>query len=79
VIGVASLPGSVAREGLWAGAQGFVWLTGLAILFATDTLWPGILILAGLSILAGAIVRPPGLERRKRKRGLPPADNEPYE
>jgi hypothetical protein len=79
VIGVASLPGSVAQKGFWAGIQGFVWLVGLAILFATNTLWPGILILAGLSILAGAIVRPPGLEGSKRKRGLPPDEDEPYE
>jgi hypothetical protein len=79
VIGLASLPGSVAREGFWAGMQGFIWLVGLAILFATDTIWPGILILAGLSILAGSIVRPPAFEKSKRKRGLPPTDDDLYD
>lgn len=79
VIGVSSLPGSVAQKGFWAGIQGFIWLVGLAILFATETFWPGILILAGLSILAGAIVRPPGLEGSKPKRGLPPSDDDLYE
>jgi hypothetical protein len=74
VIGLASMPGSVARDGLWAGLQSLVWLVGLAILFATDTLWPGVLILIGLSIVAGALFRPPGFEKQKRKRGLPPDD-----
>jgi hypothetical protein len=69
VIGLASLPGSVAKDGLWAGLQGAVWLIGLAVLFALDIIWPGILILIGLSILAGAIKRPPMLES-KPKRGL---------
>ena len=72
VIGLAGLPGSVARKGFWAGIQGFIWLTGLAI-------WPGILILVGLSILAGAIVQPPAFEKSKRKRGLPPTDDDLYE
>lgn len=35
-----------------------------------NIIWPGILILIGLSILAGAIKRPPMLEA-KPKRGLP--------
>ena len=77
VIGLASLPGSVARKGFWAGIQGFVWMVGLALLFATDTFWPGILILIGVSILAGAVVRPPMLED-KPKRGLPP-EGDDYE
>jgi hypothetical protein len=75
VIGLASLPGSVARKGFWAGIQSFVWLAGLAVLFATDTFWPGILILIGVSILAGAVVRPPMLEE-KPKRGLPPEEDD---
>jgi len=74
VIGVSSLPGSLAQKGFWAGIQGFVWLVGLAILFATDRIWPGILILVGLSIVAGALVPPPGFE--KPKRGLPPEDDD---
>lgn len=71
VIGLAGVPGSVASKGFWAGLQGAVWMIGLALLFAFDAFWPGILILVGLSMLAGSLVRPPGL-KAKRKRGLPP-------
>jgi hypothetical protein len=74
VVGLASLPGSLAQKGLWAGLQGAVWLIGLAILFATDRLWPGILILIGLSMIGGALVRPPMLD--KEKRGLPPEEED---
>lgn len=74
VIGLSSLPESMARDGLWAGAQSAVWLVGLAVLFALDLFWPGILILIGLSTLAGALVRPPMLDKEKRKRGLPPEE-----
>jgi hypothetical protein len=74
LLGLASLPESLAQKGFWAGIQGAVWLIGLAILFATDQFWPGILILVGLSIVAGALVRPPGLES-KSKRGLSPDDD----
>lgn len=69
VAGLASLPGSVAAEGLWAGLQGFVWMGGLAILFALDLIWPGILLLIGASMIVGALVKPPMLG--KPKRGLP--------
>lgn len=74
VFGLASLPESLAQKGLWAGIQGAVWMIGLAILFVTDQIWPGILILIGLSIIAGALVRPPGLES-KPKRGAPPEED----
>ncbi len=67
VVGLASLPGSLANEGLWAGIQGAVWLIGFAILFATGKIWPGVLILVGISIVGGALVRPPMLEKEKNK------------
>ena len=71
VIGLAGLPESVAQKGFWAGIQSAVWLIGIAILFILDIFWPGILILIGLSMLAGGLVRPPMLEgEAKRKRGL---------
>ncbi|NLG50550.1 MAG: hypothetical protein GX552_10615 [Chloroflexi bacterium] len=57
VIGVASLPASLATRRGWYGWQSFVWLTGLAILFATGYFWPGILILVGASMLFGALTR----------------------
>ena len=82
VAGLAGLPSSIVRKGLWVGLQGVVWMVGLAIIFALDVLWPGILILVGLSTIAGALVRPPGFEKSKRKpkRGLPNEldDAEPY-
>ena len=71
VFGLAGLPGSIANKGLWAGLQGLIWMGGLAVLFAIDLIWPGILILIGLSMVAGAIERPPML-REKPKRGLVP-------
>ncbi|MBI5960916.1 MAG: hypothetical protein HY866_19410 [Chloroflexi bacterium] len=76
VVGLASLPSSLARDGIWAGLQGMIWLGGLSILFATGTFWPGILILAGLSTIAGAIARPPIFEKEKPKRGLPLSDQD---
>jgi len=80
VIGLASLPASVAREGLWAGSQGFIWMAGLAVLFASNAFWPGILILIGLSIIIGSLVRPPALDKAKRKRDdtLDDADLDEY-
>jgi hypothetical protein len=49
------------------------------VLFATGHFWPGILILIGLSTLAGTLVRPPTRGKQKPKRGLPPDTyNEEY-
>ncbi len=77
VIGLAGLPESVAQKGFWAGIQSAVWLIGIALLFVFDKFWPGILILIGLSMLAGGLVRPPGMEGdAKRKRGLPLEEDE---
>ncbi|MBN1679546.1 MAG: hypothetical protein JW966_04590 [Anaerolineae bacterium] len=73
VIGFATLPSSIAREGFWAGLQGALWMIGLAILFATGAWWPGILILTGLSIIAGALVRPQMISG-KRKRTVAESD-----
>ena len=38
------------------GVTGAVFMIGLAILFATDWFWPGILVLVGLTSLVGAYV-----------------------
>jgi len=57
VIGLAGLPVSLAHDRGWYGWQSFFWLAGLAILFAAGLIWPGILILIGLSMLFGAITR----------------------
>lgn len=57
VIGLAGLPASLAKEKGWLGWQGFFWLTGLAVLFASGFFWPGILILVGLSTTVGALTR----------------------
>lgn len=68
VLGLSSVPGSIARDGLWAGLQGVVWMGGLALLFYYQLFWPGILILIGASLMVGAVVRPHGFGG-KRKRG----------
>lgn len=77
VIGLAILPGSISREGLWAGVQGSLWLFGIAILAITDAWWPGILILIGISTLVGALCKPPMFD--KPKRGLPPENEYEYD
>jgi hypothetical protein len=83
VIGLTSVPGSIAKEGFWAGLQGLIWMGGLAILFYTHTIWPGILILIGLSTMAAALVRPGGgsgggPEGDKQKRDHDPDLDEEY-
>jgi hypothetical protein len=57
VVGLSALPVGLARAGLPAGLLPAAWLIGLAALFAADRLWPGVLILLGLTIIAGALVR----------------------
>lgn len=57
VIGLANLPASLAHKKGWYAWQGFVWLVGLAILFASGYFWPGFLILLGVSMLCGALTR----------------------
>jgi len=57
VIAFAQLPMLLAQSQGWAGWQGFFWLIGLAILFASGHFWPWILILVGVSILIGAITK----------------------
>ena len=57
VIGLSGLPASLAQNRGWYGWQGFLWMLGLAILFASGFFWPGILILIGLSMLVGAVTR----------------------
>lgn len=55
VIGIAGIPEALSRGRNWAAWQGVFWLIGLAVLFAADILWPGILILAGGSMLLRAL------------------------
>lgn len=57
VIAFAQLPMLLAQNQGWAGWQGFFWLIGLAILFASGRFWPWILILVGVSVLIGAITK----------------------
>ena len=57
VIGLAGLPASLANQKGWLGWQSFFWLVGLAILFALNVLGPGILVLAGISMISGALTR----------------------
>lgn len=57
VIGLSGLPASLAQNRGWYGWQGFLWMLGLAILFASGFFWPGILILVGASMLVAALTR----------------------
>jgi hypothetical protein len=57
VLAFATLAHSVAQGGIEGGLIGAVVLIILAILFLTGTFWPGILILLGVSMLFGGIVR----------------------
>ena len=73
VIGVAGLPEALAQNKGWLGWQGFFWMAGLAVLFATGTLFPGILILIGVSTLLGALTRESGGSPFATKSGENPA------
>lgn len=44
--------------------QAGIWLVGLGFLFLTDTFWPGILILVGLSILIDSLYKPQLQEKK---------------
>jgi len=57
VIGLSSLPASLAMKKGWYGWQGTLWMIGLAILFWSGHFWPGILILVGLSALGAPLTR----------------------
>jgi hypothetical protein len=57
VIACSQLPMSLARKQGWMAWQGFVWMVGLALLFASGFFFPGILIVLGVSALLGATTR----------------------
>jgi len=58
VLGLSSILAGFASGRGWQGVQGGIWLVGLFFLFYYEIFWPGILIVAGVSILIGAITRP---------------------
>ncbi len=66
VVGVATLPGAAGRNRVAEGLQTCIWLVGLAVLFALDAVWPGILFVLAGSLVAQVvvpirrIVEPPG-------------------
>jgi hypothetical protein len=49
--------GSLNPRGVYGGIQGFVWLLGLALCFAIG-FWPWILLVAAVSVILGALIRP---------------------
>jgi hypothetical protein len=49
--------GSLNPRNAYSGIQGFVWLLGLALCFAIG-FWPWILVVAAISALLGALIRP---------------------
>lgn len=58
VLGLSSILAGLASGRGWYGIQGGIWLVGLFVIFQFDILIPGILILAGVSGLVGALTRP---------------------
>ncbi|MGI6376946.1 MAG: hypothetical protein ACOX3S_13255 [Anaerolineae bacterium] len=54
VIAISRVPAALASDRGWEAWQAPFWLLGLAILFGTGLLWPGILVLVGLSMLLRA-------------------------
>lgn len=56
VVGAATLPGAAGHDRVAEGLQTFVWLVGLSVLFALESVWPGILVVLGLSLVAQLVV-----------------------
>ncbi|MFO8065290.1 MAG: hypothetical protein ACQETQ_13015 [Spirochaetota bacterium] len=56
VVGAATLPAAASRDRFAEGLQTFVWLGGLSVVFALDSIWPGILVVLGLSLVAHVVV-----------------------
>jgi len=79
VVAVPTLLSGLSSGKPWDGVQGAVWLVGFGVIALLGIWWPGILILAGISILIGMIEPPQllgGRRKRKPKRGLPLPDDE---
>jgi hypothetical protein len=55
VLGLASAPFALERAGL-PGLIAPAWLVALAILFEADMIWPGILVLVILTVLARGVI-----------------------
>jgi hypothetical protein len=57
----ASLFGSLSAgnpRATYGGVMGFIWMAGLAVCATFNFWWPGILIILGLSAIAGTLFRP---------------------
>ncbi len=71
----AALLGSLSSgkpQATYGGIMGFIWMLGLAALFAFNLWWPGILILLAISAIVGTTFRP-------MMRGMPAgAPQQPY-
>lgn len=84
-LAIAALLGSLSsfsRGGVYGGFQGFVWLAGLAFCFLFG-FWPWILIVAGISVILGALYVPImggllGLGFLAANRQPPPPYQQPY-
>jgi len=57
VVALGGLPTVIAHGRDWWAWQGTFWLLGLALLFALNIFWPGILVLSGISMLLGGLTR----------------------
>jgi len=57
-IGLSSIPAGLAAGRAWNAIQSGRWLVALLLFLYFNILWPGILILLGVSALVGALTRP---------------------
>lgn len=74
VMAISGLPTALARGWNWLAWQSTIWLIGLAILFALDLLWPGVLLLFGLS----ALMRGLSARDRPEEQSSPPEAATPW-
>ena len=65
VIGASSLARGLAEGQRWYSVQGALWMIGLGLLFWGGFSLPLLLILIGVSMLAGVVFRPPMFSNRR--------------
>jgi hypothetical protein len=70
VIGAGILAQGMAEGRSWYACQGAFWMIGLGIWFALGSSIGVLFVLLGVSVLFGAIFRPPFLEKPKVKNWL---------
>lgn len=65
VVALATLPRTALTAGVFGAALAALWLIGLALLFAFEVFWPGILLLVGATIALRALLPLLGFAERE--------------